>query len=80
VALALALTLTGCGRFDAQPDTGSDASTGAVGTSATTPPPADDSTTLDGISQDLDSAGTANTEAGSNAQAGDQAGASGDEP
>ena len=39
-----------------------------------------DSATLNGITQDLDSADAANTEAGSNAAAGDQAGATGDEP
>jgi hypothetical protein len=79
LALALALALTGCGRLGAHPAPGPSGSTGAGSTAASTPA-ADNSATLDSISQDLDSAGTANTEAGSNADAGDQAGATGDEP
>ncbi|HEY4153625.1 MAG TPA: hypothetical protein VGM38_09920 [Pseudolysinimonas sp.] len=81
VAIALALALTGCGKLDAHPAGGVDDSSGAG--SASTPAAteaASDSATLDGISQDLDSASNANTEAGSNAQAGDQAAASSDEP
>jgi predicted small lipoprotein YifL len=78
-ALAITLALTGCGRLGAQLTPGSDASSGAPSTSTLTPA-ADDSVALDGISQDLDAAGTANTEAGSNADAGDQAAATGDEP
>ena len=38
------------------------------------------SAAITGITQDLDSADAANSEAGSNADAGDQAGATGDEP
>ena len=78
-ALALALALTGCGRLGAAPSPALGGSTGA-GSATTSTPAADDSAALDGISQDLDSAGTANTEAGSNADAGDQAGVTGDEP
>ena len=78
-ALAITLALTGCGRLGAQLTPGSDASSGAGG-ATTSPPAADDSAALDGIAQDLDAAGTANTEAGSNTQAGDQAAATGDEP
>ena len=78
-ALAITLALTGCGRLGAQPTPGSDVSTGG-GSTSTSAPAADDSAALDGIAQDLDAAGTANTEAGSNTQAGDQAAATGDEP
>ncbi|MEO6534228.1 MAG: hypothetical protein ABIO06_11745 [Pseudolysinimonas sp.] len=84
LALVISLALTGCGKLDARPGTGSIGSTGFVGTqgasSPTTTAPADDSAAIDGIAQDLDSAGAANTEAGSNSAAGDQAGAAGDEP
>ena len=82
LALALALALTGCGRLGAGLAPGPSVSTGAGGPATSSPstPAADDSATLDGISQDLDSASTANTEAGSNVDAGDQAGATGDEP
>jgi hypothetical protein len=81
-AVALSLVLTGCGNLGAHPASGVDTSTGAVGTStlAPTSSSAADDSTLDGISQDLDSAGAANSEAGSNAQAGDRAAASSDEP
>jgi predicted small lipoprotein YifL len=81
LALTIALALTGCGKLGAgavpDPTLGSPSGAGSTPPSA---PPADDSATLDGISQDLDSTDTANTEAGSNADAGDQAGATGDEP
>jgi len=82
VALALLIALTGCGKLAA----GQGAGTGAppVGSAGAGPAastaPADDSSALDAISQDLDSASTANTEAGSNAAAGDQAATTGDEP
>ena len=79
LALAIALALTGCGRLGAAPTPGTSGFTGA-GSTTTSTPAADDSAALDGISQDLDSAGTANTEAGSNADAGDQASGIGDEP
>jgi len=78
LALAITLTLSGCGRLGAQPGTGSVGST--EGSSPTTSASADDPAAIDGITQDLTSAGTANTEADSNATAGDQAGATGDEP
>ena len=78
-ALALALALTGCGKLGTHAGSGSAASSGAGGATTSTPA-VDDSAALDGISQDLDSATTANTEAGSNADAGDQAAAAGDEP
>ena len=79
LALTLALSLTGCGKLAA---VGGPASGGATGVASTpaSAPAADDSAALDGISQDLDSADTANTEAGSNADAGDQAAAAGDAP
>ena len=81
LALALALALTGCGRLGAAPAPGPSGAAGAGSTSTSaSSPAADDSARLDGISQDLDSASTANTEADSNAAAGDQAGATGDEP
>lgn len=82
VTLALLVALTGCGKLGAQPGAGSVGAAGASGTTATTSsaPAADDSAAIAGITQDLDSADTANTEAGSNADAGDQAGATGDEP
>jgi len=83
--LALLVALTGCGKSGAHP--GSDSIGSGAGSTATSTPAADsatdsskDSATLDGITQDLDSADTANIEAGSNAAAGDQAGATGDEP
>jgi hypothetical protein len=81
--LALGLALTGCGKLDAGPGSAPHDSPAAGGTStsaAPSTPAADDSATLDGITQDLDSAGAANTEADSNTQAGDQAAASSDEP
>jgi hypothetical protein len=82
-ALTLLVTLAGCGKLDPHPGTGSLSSTPA-GSAATSTPAADDSgadsATLDGITQDLDAADAANTEAGSNAGAADQAGATGDEP
>jgi len=82
VTLALLVALTGCGKLGAQPGAGSVGAPGASGTTATTStaPAADDSAAIAGITQDLDSADTANNEAGSNADAGDQAGATGDEP
>lgn len=82
-ALALLVALTGCGELGAQHGTGSLGSTGASSPSASAPAAGvavGDSAALDGISKDLDSADTANTEAGSNAAEGDQAGATGDEP
>jgi hypothetical protein len=79
LALALALALTGCGKLGTHAGSGSAASSGAGGATTSTPA-VDDSAALDGISQDLDAAGTANTEAETNAQAGDQAAAAGDEP
>jgi hypothetical protein len=79
LALTVSLALTGCSRLGAAPAPTLGGSSGA-GSTPTSTPAADDSAALDGISQDLDSAGTANTEAGSNADAGDQAGAAGDEP
>lgn len=79
LALTVTLALTGCGRLGAHAGSGSGSSSGLGGATASTPA-ADDSGTLDGISQDLDSAGSANTEAESNTQAGDQAAATGDEP
>lgn len=79
LALTVTLALTGCGKLGAHAGSGSDGSSGAPVTS-TSAPAADDSAAINGISQDLDSAGAANTEAGSNADAGDQAGATGDEP
>jgi hypothetical protein len=85
VTVALLVALTGCGKPGAQPGTGpigsSSHSTSTASTGATADAdPAADSATLDGIRQDLDSADAANGEAGSNAAAGDQAGATGDEP
>jgi hypothetical protein len=86
LTLALLLALTGCGKPGAQPGIGSigstplnspTASTAAAGGAGTDS--AVDTATLDGITQDLDSADAANGEAGSNAAAGDQAGATGDE-
>lgn len=80
LVLTVSLALTGCGRLGA--DAPAPSLGGAVGAGSTpsSTPAADDSAALDSISQDLDSAGTANTEAGSNSDAGDQAGAAGDEP
>jgi len=82
VTLALLVALTGCGKLGAQPGTGSVGAPGAGGTTGTSSsaPAADDPGAITGITQDLDSADAANTEAGSNADAGDQAGATGDEP
>ena len=82
VTLALLIALTGCGKLGAQPGTGSVGAPGVGGTTGTSSsaPAADDSGAISGITQDLDSADAANTEAGSNADAGDQAGATGDEP
>ena len=86
VTVALLVALTGCGKLGVHPGTGSLGSSGAGSASTSTPAtdPADDSAadsaTLDGITKDLDAADTANTEAGSNAAAGDRAGATGDEP
>ena len=83
VALALLVALSGCGKVGAQPGTGSLGSTEASSPAPSTPAAdssAGDSSALDGISKDFDSADTANTEAGSNAGAGDQVGATGDEP
>lgn len=79
LVLTVSLALTGCGKLGgaAAPEPGGSSRAGSTPTST---PAADDSAALDGISQDLDSAGTANTEAGSNAGAGDQAGVAGDEP
>ena len=79
VTLALLVALTGCGKLGTQPTSGSVGAPGA-GVTATSTPVADDSAAIDGITQDLDAADTANGEAGSNADAGDQAGATGDEP
>ena len=81
LALTASFALTGCGRLGAAPAPAPSLG-GAVGAGSTpsSTPAADDSAALDSISQDLDSAGTANTEAGSNSDAGDQAGAAGDEP
>ena len=79
LALTLALSLTGCGKLSAVGGPTSGGATGVASTPASAPA-ADDSAALDGISQDLDSADTANTEAGSNADAGDQAAAAGDAP
>lgn len=87
VTLALLLALTGCGKPGAQPGTGSigsapgsvpTAGTAAVGGAGSDS--GSDSASLGGITQDLDSADSANADAGSNAAAGDQAGATGDEP
>ena len=82
VTLALLVALTGCGKLGAQPGAGSVGAPGAGGTTETTSsaPATDDSAAVAGITQDLDSADAANSEAGSNADAGDQAGATGDEP
>ena len=82
VTLALLVALTGCGKLGAQPGADSGGAPGAGATTATTSsaPAADDSGAIAGITQDLDSADAANSEAGSNADAGDQAGATGDEP
>ena len=82
VTIALLVALTGCGKLGAQPGAGSVGAPGAGATTATTSSTAaaDDSAAIAGITQDLDSADAANTEAGSNADAGDQAGATGDEP
>ena len=80
VTLALLVALTGCGKLGAHPGTGSVGATTAGGPSTSASATAPDSAALDGVSQDLDSADVANTEAGSNAEAGDQAGATGDEP
>jgi hypothetical protein len=79
VTVALLVALTGCGKLGAHPATGSDGNAG-VGRTTASAPATDDSGAIDGITQDLDSADAANTEAGSNADAGDQAGATGDEP
>lgn len=84
VALTALLALTGCGKLAAQPGSGTAGSSAAASTVTSAPTAtgsaSDDSAALNGISQDLDSAGSANTEADSNAAAGDQAGATGDEP
>ena len=84
VALALLVALTGCGKLAAGQGAGTGApplgSAGAGPAATASTAPADDSSALDAISQDLDSASTANTEAGSNAAAGDQAATTGDEP
>ena len=85
VALALLVALTGCGKLaSGQGAAGGGApvdSAGAgVSASASASAAADDSSALDAISQDLDSAATANTEVGSNVAAGDQAATTGDEP
>ena len=81
-ALALGLALTGCGRLGAHPAStpGGVVGGGASTSAAPSAPAADDSSTLDGITQDLDSADAANSDADSNSQAGDQAAASNDEP
>ena len=78
LAVTAALALTGCGRLGAHGPSGSGGSSG--GTSASSVPATSDPAMLDGISQDLGAAGTANSEADSNAQAGDKAAATGDEP
>ncbi len=88
VAVALALSLTGCGALDAHASGGSTVTTPAAATSAapssaapraaaasTATPSA---TTLADIASDLGAAGTANTEADSNAASGDQAAAQND--
>jgi len=85
VTVAVLLALTGCGKLGAQPGTGSIASSLASSSTAATSAgggtdAATDAATLNGITQDLDSADAANGEAGSNAAAGDQAAATGDEP
>jgi hypothetical protein len=81
-AFALLVALTGCGKAALGSGDGLGAGQGGSGGSASaapTPAP-DDSASLDAISQDLDSATAANTEAGSDATAGDQAASSSDEP
>ena len=80
VAIVLTATLTGCGRLAARVSPGTVGSTSAGPTSGSSAPATTDSATLDGISQDLKAAGTANSQAEANAQAGDQAAATGDEP
>jgi hypothetical protein len=75
-AVALILALTGCSRLTG---TAGEASTLAPPAAATTSAPAvPDTATLGSISSDLGSAGTADTEAESNATAGDQAAAQDD--
>lgn len=78
IVVTVALTLAGCSRLGAR---GGDESTVAPpaavsSTSATAVP---DAATLGEISSDLGAADTANTEAGSNASAGDQAAATSDD-
>ena len=80
VTLALLVALTGCGKPGAHPGTGPVGATTAGSPTTSASATAADSAALDGISRDLDSVDTANTEAGSNADAGDQAAATGDEP
>lgn len=80
-ALALGLALTGCGRLGAQSGPApADSPTTVTTSSAPASPAADDSATIAGITQDLDSADAANSDADSNSRAGDQAAASNDEP
>jgi hypothetical protein len=80
VALVLTAALTGCGRLATPASPGVVGSTSAAPTPASSAPATPGAATLDGISQDLNAAGTANAQADSNAQAGDQAAATGDEP
>jgi hypothetical protein len=77
VALTATLALTGCSRLGASAgETSAPAPPAAAIT--TSAPAAPDAATLGSISSDLSSAGTANTEADSNASAGDRAAAQDD--
>ena len=78
-ALALTVTLTGCSRFGSHDgSTSTPAPASSAGAEVSTP--ATDPSSLAGITQDLNSADDAASQAQSNAQSGDQAAATGDEP
>jgi hypothetical protein len=89
LALAVALSLTGCSRLGALGDhSGAGAAPTTVGGAASTPPssptspaPSDaaDPSSLDSIAQDLGSADAANQQADTDTTAGDQAAATNDD-
>jgi hypothetical protein len=77
VALIASLSLTGCSRLGATAGEVPTPAPPAVAATASSPA-VPGTATLGSISSDLDAAGTANTEAGSNSSAGDQAAAQDD--
>lgn len=78
-AIALTVGLTGCGKLGAEATTGQVGSIPNTGTTTTPTPTASEAATLGDISSDLDGASTADSEAESNATAGDRAAATGDD-